>query len=83
MWNSSGEKGILQGITVCLVSAVSETMLNKIQIAGELTLTSYHQLIISADIVAVIAQPSYVDIIDKVLLIIIPPRSLKQRKRGV
>ena len=26
MWNSSGEKGILQGITVCLVSAVLSTM---------------------------------------------------------
>ena len=26
MWNSSGEKRILQGITVCLVSAVLSTM---------------------------------------------------------
>ena len=26
MWNSSGEKGILQGITVCLVSAVLSTL---------------------------------------------------------
>ena len=26
MWNSSGEKGILQGISVCLVSAVLITM---------------------------------------------------------
>ena len=26
MWNSSGEKGILQGITVCLVSAVLSSM---------------------------------------------------------
>ena len=26
MWNSSGENGILQGITVCLVSAVLSTM---------------------------------------------------------
>ena len=26
MWNSSGEKGILQGITVCLVFAVLSTM---------------------------------------------------------
>ena len=26
MWNSSGEKGIVQGTTVCLVSAVLSTM---------------------------------------------------------